>query len=148
MTKDLEQTLSSLGPEYGEMVCRMKEAFEKPLSRKSSLWRKPSLLAAATLVALLGGSSVLCYQFSSGVKEGGEVIAESSSKKRLSAFMLANEKTGEAISEIIRTQNPDGSWQTDYLTRKNANALSSSQEPAARLAYKKAMRNLRARGLL
>lgn len=148
MTKDLEETLSSLGPEYGNMVACMKGAFDKPLSRKCTIWRKPSLLAAATLVAFLGGASVLCLQFSAGAKARGGAVAEGASKKRLSAFMLANEKTSDAISEIIRTQNPDGSWQTDYLTRKNADALFSSRDPAAKLAYRKAMRNLRARGLL
>ena len=48
---------------------------------------------------------------------------------------------------MIATQNPDGSWQNDFLTRRNAAALKVCGDPAAQIAYKKAMRNLRARGV-
>ena len=49
---------------------------------------------------------------------------------------------------MIATQNPDGSWKNDFLTRRNAAALRASSDPAAQIAYKKAMRNLRTRGIL
>ena len=49
---------------------------------------------------------------------------------------------------MIATQNPDGSWKNDFLTRRNAAALRGSSNPAAQVAYKKAMRNLRSRGVL
>ena len=52
------------------------------------------------------------------------------------------------ISEMIATQNPDGSWKNDFLTRRNAAALKACGDPAARIAYKKAARNLRLRGIL
>ena len=52
------------------------------------------------------------------------------------------------VAEMIATQNPDGSWQNDFLTRRNAAALKVCGDPAAQIAYKKAMRNLRARGVL
>ena len=49
---------------------------------------------------------------------------------------------------FIRTQNADGSWCNDFLTRRNAEALARCPDAGARVAYKKAMRNLRVRGLL
>ena len=52
------------------------------------------------------------------------------------------------ISEMIVTQNPDGSWKNDFLTRRNAAALKVCGDPAAQIAYKKAVRNLRLRGIL
>ena len=52
------------------------------------------------------------------------------------------------VDEMIATQNPDGSWKNDFLTRRNAAALKGASGPAAAIAYKKAMRNLRTRGVL
>ena len=52
------------------------------------------------------------------------------------------------IDEMIATQDPDGSWKNDFLTRRNAAALKSCDDPAAQIAYKKAARNLRLRGIL
>ena len=52
------------------------------------------------------------------------------------------------ISEMIATQNPDGSWKNDFLTRRNAAALRVCGDPAARIAYKKAVRYLSFKGLL
>lgn len=140
MTKDLEETLSGLGPEYAVMVKSMKGAFEGPV--KVPFRKRPLLMSAAAIAVLLGGVSLLASHFAAQQR----VAAEGG--RRLTAFMLADEKTREAVEEIIRTQNPDGSWQTDFLTRRNADALLSSTHPAARTAYRKAVRNLRVRGLL
>ena len=52
------------------------------------------------------------------------------------------------VSEMIATQNPDGSWKNDFLTRRNAAALRVCGDPAARIAYKKAARYLSFKGLL
>ena len=52
------------------------------------------------------------------------------------------------VLEMIATQNPDGSWKNDFLTRRNAAALRICSDPAAQIAYKKAVRNLRLRGIL
>ena len=52
------------------------------------------------------------------------------------------------IDEMIATQNPDGSWQNDFLTRRNADALKFCGDPAAQVACRKAVRNLRVRGVL
>lgn len=130
------------------MVSRMKEAFSQPEPVKAPVWKRPSFLAAASLIALLGGVSVSRLDFLSRPGASESAAAEDAVKRRLTAFMLAEEKSREAIDEIIRTQNPDGSWQTDFLTRRNADALLACSSPEAKLAYRKAMRNLRARGLL
>ena len=66
----------------------------------------------------------------------------------MNEYLLAEMRDDRAVKEMIRTQNPDGSWKNDFLTRRNAEALSHSTDPEARVARKKAMRNLRARGLL
>ena len=50
-----------------------------------------------------------------------------------------------SVDEMLATQNPDGSWQNDFLTRRNAAALRGI--PAARVSYKKAVRYLNAKGL-
>lgn len=52
------------------------------------------------------------------------------------------------IPEMIATQRSDGSWKNDFLTRRNAAALKDCASPAAQIAYKKAVRNLRSRGIL
>ena len=52
------------------------------------------------------------------------------------------------VPEMIATQNPDGSWKNDFLTRRNAATLKLCSDPAAQSAYKKAARNLRLRGIL
>ena len=64
-----------------------------------------------------------------------------------SAFQLASVGDAAAVAEILRTQNADGSWQTDFLTRQNARLLASVDSPAASLARRRALRNLRVRGL-
>lgn len=148
MTKDLEETLAELGPEYSQMVFRMKDAFAEKEVVKPSFWKRPSLLAAASLIALIGGICVFVSSLFSRPISSEGAVAQKIEKRKLTAFMLAEEKSHEAIDEIIRTQNPDGSWQTDFLTRRNADALLASTSPEAKLAYRKALRNLRARGLL
>ena len=63
-------------------------------------------------------------------------------------YRLALVADEASIGEIIRTQNADGSWNNDFLTKRNAAALKSCTVADARIAYKKAMRNLRLRGVL
>ena len=73
------------------------------------------------------------------------------------AIWLARRETASAFGareyrlspdEMIASQRADGSWQNDFLTRRNAEILGACDTPAARVAYKKAMRNLRIRGIL
>ena len=73
------------------------------------------------------------------------------------AEALAKTLTAQITDQIILVvdhslalynKQADGSWQNDFLTRRNAEALKTCPDARAQLAYRKAMRNLRVRGLL
>ena len=149
MTKDLEETLAGMGPAYRAVVDRLvagaeaeprsgRRALAFP-SRSRAFGRQP-LLAAASLLILLGLGFVFLRQ--------GERTGAARTSGAAHEYCLAETPDSEAVSEMIRTQNADGSWRNDFLTRRNAAALSHSSLAEARVAYKKAMRNLRVRGLL
>ena len=150
MTKDLEETLAGMGPAYRAVVDRLVAGAEaKPRpgrrspafpSRSRVFGRKPLLAAAASLLILLGLGFVFLRQ--------GERPGAAQTFGAAHEYCLAETPDGEAVAEMIRTQNADGSWRNDFLTRRNAAALSHSSLAEARVAYKKAMRNLRVRGLL
>ena len=63
-------------------------------------------------------------------------------------YVLSAQSGLDAALEIVRMQKADGSWQNDFLTRRYAAALKSCPDARAQLAYRKAVRNLRVRGLL
>ena len=139
MTKDLEETLAGMGPAYRAVVDRLingAEAAPRPgrralafPPRRQAFSRLP--LRAAALLILLGlGLVFLRREF------------------RPAAAPTPGAARELVAEEMIRTQNADGSWQNDFLTRRNAAALAHSELVEARVAYKKAMRNLRVRGLL
>ena len=138
MTNDLEDTLRELGPEYRAVVDRLR-AGALPLGaaarRPRALPRAP-LLAASAAAAMLG----LCAVALQSTPPRSETRAPSE-------YRLADIRDNRAVEEMIRTQNPDGSWKNDFLTRRNADALSRSSAPEAQIARKKALRNLRSRGL-
>ena len=141
MTEDLANTLRELGPGYHEVVDRLFAARETPGRFRWLLFanRRTCWLVAASLVAVAGVFAVFAPAMSRGPKPtvafGGE-------------YRLALAADAAAIGEIIRTQNADGSWKNDFLTKRNAAALKSCATADARIAYKKAMRNLRIRGAL
>jgi hypothetical protein len=62
-------------------------------------------------------------------------------------YQLAVVRDDRAVQEMIRTQRADGGWGSDFLTRQNAAALRLCAGEDARLAYRRAARNLRLRGL-
>ena len=149
MTKDLEETLAVMGPAYRAVVDRLingAEASPRPgrralafPPRRQAFSRLP-LRAAAALLILLGlGLVFLRREFRPATAPTPGAARE---------YRLADTPGIEAVEEMIRTQNADGSWQNDFLTRRNAAALAHSELVEARVAYKKAMRNLRVRGLL
>ena len=132
MTKDLEATLSEMDGAHRRMVRRMQAAFAPAPWRRAS--RAMLSAAALALVAALW-TTVAFWEGRHG------------QPPHPSAFRLASDGGAAAIGEIIRTQNADGSWQTDFLTRQNARVLAGIRSADASLAYRKAMRNLRARGI-
>jgi len=140
MTDDLANTLRELGPGYREVADRLFAAREMPKSfRRLVFWGRPRWLAAASLAAVVGFAAIFAFSpsrcKSRAVAFGGE-------------YGLALAMDDASIGEMIRTQNADGSWKNDFLTKRNAAALKGCEAADARIAYKKAMRNLRLRGVL
>ena len=162
MTEDLERTLAELGPGYREVVGRLKAApcpwadeawrAERPAGGSRvgrGFMRATGYLAAASLLAVVG----LCVVFGVARTRGArpatpERIYTVRATTAENEYRLALIRDDAAVQEMIRTQNPDGSWKNDFLTKRNAEALKGCRSPEAQVAYKKAIRNLRARGIL
>jgi len=134
MNADLEEQLKELGPDCRAVVDRLRSArMVEPKnvgrrSRSTVEW----LIAASLLVAL--GLTIHLQAL-----------------KHTNTQTLASYGAHEyhlSVAEIIATQQPDGGWQNDFLTRRNTAALAKCEGAEARVAYKKGMRNLRAKGIL
>ena len=141
MTKDLEETLAGMGPAYRAVVDRLingAEAAPRPGRRALAF---PPRRQAFSRLPLRAAAALLFLR-----REFRPAAAPTPGAAR--EYRLADTPGIEAVEEMIRTQNADGSWQNDFLTRRNAAALAHSELVEARVAYKKAMRNLRVRGLL
>ena len=162
MTGDLEETLNELGPGYREVVDRLMSAsrpwegavaaarLERPASGVAlARGRQAGYLAAALLLAVLGLAALFCAPRARGTRSAARApVYTVRATTAENEYRLALIRDDAAVREMIRTQNPDGSWKNDFLTRRNAEALKDCRGPEAQLAYKKAIRNLRARGLL
>ena len=144
MNADLEATVNELGPEYRELVARLKSPFafsspvqtpKYPKTQKPFLSPLPLLIAASLLVAV--GLAVLFQPRPT----------TSSSADARSVYTVAYAPTEEALARIVASQRADGSWDNDFLTRQNAAALRRSDDTRVRLAYRRAVRYLRFRGL-
>ena len=137
MNKDLEDQLNEMGPAYWAVVARLREAREAGKEMTTGETRvtrgtRGWLVAASLLIAI--ALAVPC-------------LSRLSRPSCPSSFLPPREYRA-SVSEMIATQNADGSWKNDFLTRRNADALKGCADPAAQIAYKKAMRNLRAHGVL
>ena len=133
MNRDLEEQLDGMGPEYRAVVARLRAAREAQGKRKEGRGKSGWLVAASLLIVL--GLGIF---FSTS-----QPLNFSTSQPAYGAHEYQMD-----VAEMIATQNPDGSWKNDFLTRRNAAALKSCIDPAAQVAYKKAVRNLRVRGVL
>ena len=148
MSRDLEESLEELGPEARAVVARLKAGREVEDVRRetedgglaSRVFRlmsfRRSCLAAASLLLILGLIAVFRTSNIKRQTSNPELAARAPRPYTLS------------VEEMIATQNPDGSWANDFLTRRNAAILAKSDARAAQIAYKRAMRNLRVRGVL
>ena len=144
MNRDLEEQLDKMGPEYRKLVARLKNGATaedlRPETRDerrdfmSKVFCLKSYLTAASLLVLVGIGVVFL-----GRKDVRPAAQDAGFGPR---------EYRASVAEMIATQNPDGSWKNDFLTRRNAAALKSCGDLAAQVAYKKALRNLRARGVL
>ena len=132
MNRDLEEQLNEMGPAYRAVVLRLRVAREAQGAGKREKGKgKREWLVAASLLVVLGLG----------------VFFQTSRTFQTSCIRGPREYRA-SVSEMIATQNPDGSWQNDFLTRRNAEALKLCGDPAAQVAYRKAVRNLRVRGVL
>ena len=133
MSRDLEEQLFEMGPEYRAVVLRLRAAREAQGVRDQGSGIR-GWLVAASLLPLVGL---------------GVFFATSRPRDLVTPQPAygAHEYQMD-VPEMIATQNPDGSWKNDFLTRRNAAALKVCGDPAAQIAYKKAVRNLRLRGIL
>ena len=148
MNADLEKTVEELGPGYRDVVARLRAAREVEPEKAPVLgragaasWcaaRSPfSYLVAASLVAAL--ALAVLYV----MPRGGSTAAE----VPLTVYTVAYAPTEEALEAIVASQRADGSWSNDFLTRQNAAALRASGEDRMRVAYRRAVRYLRSKGL-
>ena len=144
MNGDLESTLNELGPEYRDVVSRLKTAREVEPSgtRDFSLpraewWRHVGYLVAASLLVALG-LSIFMQDAANAPREpyaGAKV------------YTVAYAPTEEALEIIVASQRADGSWSNDFITRQNAAALRASDDARMKIAYRRAVRYLRSKGL-
>ena len=134
MNRDLEEQLNEMGPEYRAVVVRLRAAREATQGIGDQGSGIRGWLVAASLLVILG----LGVFFSAS-----QPLSLSTSQPAYGAHEYQMD-----VAEMIATQNPDGSWKNDFLTRRNAEALKVCGDSAAQVAYKKAIRNLRSRGVL
>ena len=132
MNKDLEEQLNEMGLEYRAVVARLRAAREAAQGKREQGTGNRGWLIAASLLLVVGLGVFSLRQKAS----------------RPSSLVPHPSEYTMGISEMIATQNPDGSWKNDFLTRRNAAALRVCGDPAARIAYKKAVRYLSFKGLL
>ena len=166
MSRDLESQLDELGPEYRAVVARLRAGREaepsasrlpsfvsrhasRVFSSSSRVFRLASYLTAASLLLLVGLGVLFQWR---GGRETTDARREAGDGERgapgAREYQLAVSGSEASMREMIATQNADGSWKNDFLTRQNAAALKLCDSAEARVAYKKAVRNLRVRGVL
>ena len=144
MNGDLESTLNELGPEYRAVVARLRSAREvepsgtRAFSLPRTEWRRHVgyLVAASLIVAL--GLSIFMQDAANAPREpyaGAKV------------YTVAYAPTEEALEIIVASQRADGSWSNDFITRQNAAALRASDDERMKIAYRRAVRYLRSKGL-
>ena len=154
MTEDLEKTLDEMGAGYREVVGRLTAAY-RPMSlpaaggtvaprrrHMAAYLAAASLLLAVALCAVFGARRAR----NAGPCESSCVYTVRATTAE-NEYRLAIVRDDAAVQEMIRTQRPDGSWKNDFLTKRNAEVLKDCPGEAARIAYKKAIRNLRSRGV-
>ena len=158
MSRDLEEQLEEMGPAYRAVVARLRAAREvepgqgRKDSRQgplSSVFCPLPYLAAASLLVLLGLGVILFRSNDQALKQSNNspcyTVRVTDAQTE---YTRAELRGDELVKELIRTQRPDGSWKDDAQTRRNAELLRTCGSDEAQTAYRKAIDNLRLRGLL
>lgn len=138
MNADLEETLSELGPGYRELALRLR-AGRTVEPRRPVRIRRPWFGRAVALTAASLFAAIVLGLFARH--------PSADRQEALTVYTVAYAPTEEALEVLLASQRADGSWENDYLTRQNAAALREAVEPGARIAYRKAVRYLRSKGL-
>ena len=145
MNADLENTVEGLGPAYRDVVARLRASREvepmrigpkAPAPRRAS--RSPFFYLVAASIAVALGFSVFMQ---------GAATAPREPYAGARVYTVAYAPTEEALELILASQRADGSWSNDFLTRQNAAALRASGDERMRVAYRRAVRYLRTKGL-
>lgn len=142
MNADLEATARNEGEGYVELAARFMSApgvapsrdYGAPVFRRRR--RAVRWAAAASLLAAAVPAVVL-------VSASGGDRAEIACRGEYSLAYRGGDAS--ALEEIVRSQRPDGSWGSDFLTRQNAAAIAGFGGGA--VAYRRAVRYLRSKGL-
>ena len=149
MSADLDATLNELGDEYRILVAKLRSsASDACIGRRRAF----ASLQTGRFAAMM--AAALAIAVSVFVMMGGEGYARRDSAAPAVSLKVPSNPYARLLciahksifSEIIQTQNSDGSWQNDYLTRQNAAALRVSGESG--VSYRKALRYLRQKGLV
>ena len=150
MTKDLEDTLNELGPEYRSVVDRLLSmpsapgtTLSAPSTRHQALSTRHYLLAASLLLVV----SLAIWNLTSTTLHSSLLPLHSSPSSAPAVYTVAYASDEFALRAILDSQQSDGSWSNDYLTMQNAAALRKANDEASQIAYKRAVRYLRTKGL-
>lgn len=137
MSRDLDNTIEELGPEYRAVVKRLRA----PFSPRPSLGVGRYLVAASAFLVL--GLSV--WRYNAIDPDSSSDSASAVSAPRVYTVAYASDEF--ALKAILDSQRNDGSWSNDYVTMQNAAALRRANDELSRIAYKRAVRYLRTKGL-
>ena len=143
MNADLEAQLEEMGPEYRAVVSRLRSARtvsprapglkRMDMDERGGFARKLGYLLAASL--FLAICFALFLERRPVARELGTV------------YTIAYAPTEEALGIILASQRADGSWDNDFITRQNAAALRNVSDAKTQVAYRRAVRYLKSKGL-
>ena len=149
MSADLEETLAELGPDYRKVVDRLRAPFAGDEGRVDAAHEARGARRIGFLgpvATLLAASLAVAFAWpflsapAAAVAPGEPVCATG-----VARYTLALAPSAASVDEIVRTQSADGSWGNDFLPRQNAAALRNVA--SAHVAYCRALRYLRSKGL-
>lgn len=138
MNADLEQELQE-HPELRPVADRLRAGRELVAERTIPVRRPFPATRAFRIASSLAAASLLAaVAFSVWFRPGP-------SRQTVRHVSYGAREYRLTVEEMVATQNPDGSWQNDFLTQRNAALL--RHVPAAAIAYKRAVRYLRSKGM-